>query len=83
MGSKFGYDFKAIRKQIQTVDTIPFSSSRKKSSTICKLEDGKLVLFSKGAPDFLLPNCSHYIDKNGDIKLIDADFKNILFFNLR
>lgn len=39
-------------------------------------------MFSKGAPDFLLPNCTQYIDKNGDIKPVDADFKSVLFFNL-
>lgn len=82
MAFKFGYDYRNLRKQIQVVDTVPFSSSRKRSSAICKLEDGKLVMFSKGAPDFLLPSCTHYVDKNGDLKLIDSDFKSVLFFNL-
>lgn len=51
-------------------------------SVICQLEDGRLVIFSKGAPDFLLPSCGYYIDKNSETKPIDADFKSVLFFNL-
>lgn len=82
MAYKLGYDFQTIRKQITTIDAVPFSSSRKRSSSICKLDDGKVVIFSKGAPDFLLPSCTHYLDKNGDFRLIDADFKGVLFFNL-
>ena len=32
------------------------------------------TLFLKGAPDVLLSKCSHYLDENGDQKLIDEDF---------
>ena len=51
-------------------------------SAICKLEDGKKAIFTKGAPDFLLPNCSRYTDKNGEAQPIDNDYKKILAFNL-
>jgi magnesium-transporting ATPase (P-type) len=51
-------------------------------SVVCKMEDGKTVIFSKGAPDFLLNNCSSFIDKNGEIKPLDDDFRSVLFFNL-
>lgn len=37
MSYKLGYDYRTIRKQISVVDTVPFSSSRKRSSAICKL----------------------------------------------
>lgn len=32
------------------------------------------ILYLKGAPDVLLSKCSHYIDSNGNKKLIDDDF---------
>ena len=51
-------------------------------SAICKLEDGKKVIFTKGAPDFLLPSCSRYMDRNGEPQPIDNDFKNVLAYNL-
>ena len=67
---------------IQTIDTVPFSSLRKRMSAICKLEDGKKVIFTKGAPDFLLPSCSRFMDRNGEPQPIDNDFKNVLAYNL-
>lgn len=51
-------------------------------SVICKLIDGRNIIFSKGAPDFVLPSCSQYIDKNGTIQPIDNDFRSVLFYNL-
>lgn len=56
---------------MQVIDTVPFSSSRKRMSAICKLEDGRKVIFNKGAPEFLLPNCSRYMDRNGEAQPID------------
>ncbi len=35
----------------------PFSSLKKRMSTIVRLDDGKFRLFVKGAPEFLLPLC--------------------------
>jgi len=61
---------------------ISFNSARKRMATICRLEDGRDIIFSKGAAEFLLPSCKNYIDKNGDVKPIDDDFKGVLFFNL-
>lgn len=40
-------------------------------SAICTLEDGRKVIFTKGAPDFLLPNCAKYVDKHGEHQIID------------
>lgn len=51
-------------------------------SAICKLEDGRIVIFSKGAPDFLLPSCSLYVDKDGIETAINSDYKDVLFYNL-
>ena len=82
MAYKFGYDFKKLRQNIKTVDAVPFSSARKTMSAICKLEDGKKVMFSKGAPDFLIKSCTKFMDRNGEAQPIDSEFKNILAYNL-
>ena len=65
MAYRMGYDFRDIRNKIHVIDTVPFSSSRKRMSAIAKLDDGRTIIFTKGAPDFLLPNCIKYVDKNG------------------
>jgi len=46
------------------VKIVPFSSDRKRMSTIYKVEQG-YRLFSKGAPDLMLDKCKKYIGENG------------------
>lgn len=50
-------------------------------SCIVKVDD-KYFIYSKGAPDLLLPECSTYVGKNGEIKKIDTDYKSVLQYNL-
>lgn len=42
----------------------------------------KFYIYSKGAPDLLLPECSKYLGKNGELKTIDTDYKSVLQYNL-
>jgi magnesium-transporting ATPase (P-type) len=43
-------------------------------ATIYEDEKGKLLCFVKGAPDFLLPYCSSYINADGEVAKIDPAF---------
>lgn len=38
-------------------------------TTLCAFKDNKYV-FTKGAPDFLLPHCKRYYDSEGKIQEI-------------
>lgn len=80
---KWGFDFRDIRKKFadHIVATVPFSSTRKRMSCIVQI-DNKFYIYSKGAPDLLLPECSKYVAKNGELKNIDVDYKSLLQFNL-
>lgn len=60
---------------------MPFSSSRKRMSCIVEIE-GKFYIYSKGAPDLLLPECAKYLGKGGEIKTVDEDYKNVLTYQL-
>ena len=60
-----------------TVKVIPFSSETKSMSTVVK-EKGKIVAYCKGAPDFVLKNCSHYLDASGSPARITDAYKNTL-----
>ena len=44
--------------------------------------DSKYYIYSKGAPDLLLPECAKYVAKNGEVKTVDEEFKNLLRYNL-
>ncbi|MET1017681.1 MAG: cation-translocating P-type ATPase, partial [Leifsonia flava] len=50
---------------------IPFTSERKMMSTVQSDPDGRTVLFSKGAPDVLLSNCTRVRVGEADIPLTE------------
>ena len=75
-------DYIKIRKEEKVVNTVPFSSTRKRMSAICQMDNGKNYIFSKGAPEILINYCTHYIDKNGEVASIDGDFKDQLQLNI-
>ena len=43
-------------------------------ATIYEDEKGKLYAFVKGAPDFMRPVCTHFIDKESKAAKITEDF---------
>jgi len=52
------------------VDMIKFSSSRKKATIVVhnparKNTDQEIRVYTKGAPDFLFPDCQNVVDKSG------------------
>ena len=48
-----GFDLLSER-EYEVLETIPFSSARKRMSTLVRTPDGRLVLFTKGADDVML-----------------------------
>ena len=46
--------------------------------TIYERKKGEMFAFIKGAPDFLIPCCSYYVDKNGRRTHITQQFKTEL-----
>lgn len=70
---KLGYDYKTHRNKDDIVKIYPFSSAVKSMSTIGKI-DGENYIFSKGAPDFMIKHCSHFINIDGEESPIDEAF---------
>src|SRR5688572_6852355 len=58
---KAGLDEGALAARWRRVAELPFSSERKLMSTVHEVGEGdsERVLFTKGAPEVLLPRCSH------------------------
>ena len=71
---RMGYDYEKFRNRDRIKKTFPFSSAKKKMATCYEDDKGKMYLFVKGAPDFMLPSCSHYINKDGGVSKISQDF---------
>lgn len=53
-----------LESRYPRVGEIPFSSKRKRMTTAHKIENGYRII-TKGAPDLLLPCCTHYQGGNG------------------
>ncbi len=62
------------------IGEVPFDSSRKMMSTVHKAE-GKLVQFTKGAPDEVLKRCTKVLVNGKSVDLTDAKRNEILAAN--
>ncbi|MBQ7585906.1 MAG: calcium-translocating P-type ATPase, PMCA-type [Desulfovibrionaceae bacterium] len=51
---KQGVDYREVRGEVQRVEELPFSTLRKYMATVVKTQDGKKILYVKGAPEILL-----------------------------
>ena len=77
VAAKSGIEREKINGELPRVDEIPFSSERKKMTTIHKNPDGR-VAYSKGAPEMILESCA-YILENGQKKpLTERDKTTVL-----
>ena len=64
-------DLKAYRKQNSRLAVLPFNSRNKYMATIQKLEDGRTMLYFKGAAEAVLQRCSRMMSQDGSIKELD------------
>lgn len=68
------YDYEKFRNRDRIKKIFPFSSEKKKMATVYEDEKGKLYLFVKGAPDFMLPSCTHFVNRDAGISKINQEF---------
>ncbi|WP_407453366.1 cation-translocating P-type ATPase [Methanobrevibacter sp.] len=62
---------------LERIDEIPLDSNRKMMTTIHRLNNGKDIVLSKGAPEIILDLCK-YIDNDGSIEILDSETKETL-----
>ncbi len=78
---KIGIEKSDVEANMPRVSEVPFDSGRKMMSTLHKNAEGKIVQYTKGAPDEVLKKCTKII-KNGEIRdIIDNDRKEIAAAN--
>ena len=63
---KAGFRETEMRLENPRIEELPFSSERKRMTTIHQMEDGKKTAFMKGAPEVVLDKCSHILS-DGEI----------------
>lgn len=87
---KDGFNKNQLTIEYPRIAEIPFDSERKLMSTIHKTSDGKIIQFTKGAPDELLKNCQSYQAwseikplTNEQITIINRENKNMADSALR
>ena len=56
------------------IGELPFDSERKLMSTLHDME-GKITMFTKGAPDVLIEKCRYFLDANGQVALLSEEEK--------
>jgi len=78
---KAGYHETEMRLENPRVEEIPFSSERKRMTTIHQMTDGKRMAFMKGAPEVVLQKCSHVLDDGGVRELKETERDQILKVN--
>ncbi|NLK88434.1 MAG: cation-translocating P-type ATPase [Clostridiaceae bacterium] len=80
---ELGYVKDELEDKTPRVADAPFDSMRKMMSTIHRDESGKLVQYTKGAPDELLKICSHMLLDKDIIPLTDELRQRVLDENKR
>ncbi|MCF7866337.1 calcium-translocating P-type ATPase, SERCA-type [Candidatus Woesearchaeota archaeon] len=77
---KVGLSLSRLENEYERIEEIPFSSIRKMMSVVVKKGNKKFV-FSKGAPEILLNNCSKVLMNNKEVKLSSKLRKQIISKN--
>src|SRR3990172_1893579 len=81
VAAKGGVHQAETRLQCPRIEEFPFSSERKRMTTLHTMEDGTRLAFMKGAPEVLLERCSHRLNGDERSALSDSERTKILQVN--
>jgi Ca2+-transporting ATPase len=79
--AKAGLHQTEIRLENPRLEEIPFSSERKRMTTVHQKGDGNRVALMKGAPEVVLQRCSHVLGEDGLRELKETEREQILKVN--
>jgi P-type Ca2+ transporter type 2C len=82
LSAKGGLNKEEVNKYYPRIDEIPFSSERKKMTTIHSTPDGKAA-YSKGAPEAILDSCSYILLGNREFPLTEKEIVRVLDVSAR
>jgi len=79
--AKAGFEQKELEHKYPRKNEIPFTSERKRMTTVHSTPEGEQVAYMKGAPEVVLERCAHAL-KNGEVKKLSLkDKEEILKVN--
>jgi Ca2+-transporting ATPase len=81
--AKAGLDAAEANRRNARVAEIPFSSERKRMTTLHRMQEGKILAFLKGAPEEVLRRSTQVLEDTGLRTLADADRALVLGVNER
>ena len=70
-----------LESRYPRIDEVPFSSERKRMTTVHRTDDGSIIAFMKGAPEVVLSRCSKLMVDGGILDLKKSDVEEILKIN--
>jgi len=79
--AKFGLNPTELRLENPRVEEIPFSSERKRMTTLHRMQDGRILAFLKGAPELVLAAADRVQDAGGSRELTAEERQEILRAN--
>lgn len=80
---KLGTPKSVLSKELPRVNEAPFDSVRKMMSTLHKSADGKIIQFTKGAPDEVLKRCVKAVVNGQTVDMTDEILSQIIKENKR
>ncbi len=78
---KLGLDKNAQKEEYPRIGEVPFDSGRKMMTTVHQMADGKILQFTKGAPDEILKRCVGYYQNGSVVAMTDELRAEILAAN--
>ncbi len=79
--AKAGMKKENLESMYPRVYEVPFTSERKRMTTIHKTSQGKVFAYAKGAPEIILEHCDHILKGNKITKLTEKERKHVLEIN--
>lgn len=76
LAQSFGIDHELLEEQFPRLSEQPFDSERKRMTTVHQIDE-KLISYTKGAVDEMLPLCTHILTSEGIRPISGTDRKNI------
>ena len=67
-----GFDKAALEQTLPRIAELPFDSERKRMTTLHKDSSDKLIAFTKGAPESILPLCNQQLTTEGE-QILERD----------
>jgi len=79
--AKVGLEKEVLEKSFQRVGEIPFTSERKRMTTIHTTPDGKVHAYMKGAPEIILERCTRILEDGEEKVLTEERRRKVLEVN--